>query len=208
MEQIEATGIIEYFSEIEDPRADRGKRHLLLDIICIAILAVICDANDYEEMEAYGLAKEQWLRSFLELPHGIPSDATFRRVFAVLNPEAWQACFLNWVRSLTLDVSEAEEVLAADGKTARGSRDGEIGGLHTVSVWSSQQGIVIGQSQVADHSNEITALPDLIESLDIAGSVITTDALGTQKQVAWAIKEHHAEYMLALKGNHPKLHDY
>lgn len=206
MDQVQASGIIKYFTEIEDPREARGKRHLLLDIICIAILAVVCDANDYEEIEAYGLSKEAWLRSFLELPHGVPSDATFRRVFAVLNPEAWQGCFLRWVRSLTLEATGAEEVLAADGKTARRSRDSELGGLHTVSVWSSQQGLVIGQSQVAGHSNEITVLPDLIESLDISGAVVTTDALGTQKQVAWAVKEHDAEYMLALKGNHPRLY--
>lgn len=206
MKPLTAEGIISYFAAVEDPREARGKRHLLLDILCIAILAVICDANDYQEIEGYGLAKKQWLSSFLELPHGIPSAATFRGVFAAVNPEAWQGCFLNWVRSLTLADKEAEEVLAADGKTARRSRAGELGGLHTVSVWSSQQGIVIGQGQVADHSNEITALPELIESLDIAGAVITTDAMGTQKQVAWAIREHHAHYMLALKGNHPKLH--
>ena len=207
MEQLTAEGIIGHFTEIEDPREARGKRHLLVDILCIAILAVICDANDYEEIEGYGLAKQEWLSGFLELPHGVPSAATFRRVFAAINPEAWQACFVNWVRSLALEDDEmSEEVLAADGKTARGSRDGELGALHTVSVWASQQGIVVGQAQVEAHSNEITALPELIESLDVAGAVLTTDAMGTQKQVAWAAREHHAHYMLALKANHPKLH--
>jgi len=200
-----AAGIIDYFSDIEDPRANRGKRHLLIDIICIAVLAIICDANNYKEIEAYGLSKEKWLESFLGLPHGIPSDATFRRVFAVIRPESWQRCFLNWVRSLILNAPEAEEVIAIDGKTSRGSRDGEINGLHTVSAWASQLGIVLGQAQVSEHSNEITALPDLIASLDVAGAIITTDAMGTQTKIAWAIKEHHAEYMLALKGNHPKL---
>lgn len=206
MEEIQAEGIISYFADIEDPRAARGKRHLLLDIICIALLAIICDANDYEEIEAYGLSKEKWLSSFLDLPHGIPSHDTFRRVFAVLKPEVWQRRFLSWIDSLDLGQSEGEDILAIDGKTARRSRDGEQGGLHTVSVWSSRQGIVIGQTQVADHSNEITVLPELIESLEIVGAIITADAMGTQKQVAWAIKEHDAEYMLALKGNHPKLY--
>lgn len=206
MEDVQAQGIIHHFSDIEDPRSARGKRHLLIDIICIAILAVICDANDYEEIEAYGLSKEAWLNSFLALPHGIPSYDTFRRVFSVLNAEAWQSCFVNWVRSLDLPISETEDVLAIDGKTARRSRDGDLGGLHTVSVWSSQQGIVIGQQQTTSHSNEITVLPELIESLDIAGAVVSIDAMGTQKQVAWAIKEHDGDYMLALKSNHPKLY--
>lgn len=204
----EAESLIEYFGDIEDPRQDRGKRHKLVDIICIAILAVICDANDYEEVEAYGLSKEAWLSSFLELPHGIPSDATFRRVFGALRPEKWQSCFMQWVKSIELPtLSESKDhVLALDGKTACGSdRDG-LKGLHTVSVWSSQHGIVIGQQQTDTKSNEITVLPSLIESVAVKGNVITTDAMGTQTQVAWAVREHKADYMLALKENHPKLY--
>ncbi len=204
--------LVKHFSNIEDPRSEQGKRHLLEDIICIAIFAVICDCNDYREIEAYGESKKEWLGSFLALPFGIPSHATFRRVFGLLEPEIWQGRFKRWVQALDLpdlpeDEKTKDEVLAFDGKTSCASRTEDVKALHTVSVWSSQHGIVLGQQQVDKHSNEITALPMLIESVDISGAVVTTDALGTQTQVAWAIREHGGDYMLALKANHPKLYE-
>ena len=211
MHTIEGKELIKYFSDIEDPRQDQGKRHLLKDIVCIAIFAFIGDCNDYRDIEAYGKSKKEWLGSILDLPFGIPSHATFRRVFGALEPEIWQGRFKRWVQTLELpDLLEDEEVedeiLCFDGKTSCASRSEDIKALHTVSVWSSQHGIVIGQQQVDEHSNEITALPMLIESVEISGAVVTTDAMGTQTQVAWAIREHKGDYMLALKANHPKLY--
>lgn len=199
--------LIEHFADLPDPRAARGIRHNLTDIVTISILAVICGANTYTQIQQYALANESWLRSFLDLPFGIPSVDTFERLFAILKPDAWQDRFLTWARTLALpDLAEGEdEILAMDGKTARRSTGSENTALHTVSVWSSQAGIVLSQQQVPTKSNEITVMPELIEVINPAGAVITTDAMGTQKQVAWAAREHHAHYLLALKDNHPSL---
>lgn len=200
-------GLLKHFADLPDPRDPRGVRHELADIVCLSILAVICGANTYSQIHQYALAHETWLRSFLRLPSGVPSQDTFERVFALLQPDAWQGRLLAWTRSLALPAPAAgeDEVLAVDGKTARGS--GAQGGkaLHTVSVWSSQLEVVLGQQQVPEKTNEITVIPALLEVISPAGTVVTTDALGCQKQVAWAVREHHAHYLLALKNNHPTL---
>lgn len=200
-------GLLKHFADLPDPRDPRGIRHELADIVCLSILAVICGANTYSQIHQYALAQEGWLRRFLALPSGIPSQDTFERLFAVLSPDAWQGRFLAWTQSLVLPapVAGEDEVLAIDGKTARRSALLGNRALHTVSVWSSQLEVVLGQQQVPEKTNEITVIPELLEVINPVGAVITTDALGCQKQVAWAAREHHAHYLLALKNNHPTL---
>lgn len=199
--------LIKHFADLPDPRDPRGVRHELVDILCISILAVICEANTYSQIHQYALAQEAWLRTFLRLPSGVPSQDTFERLFAVLSPAAWQSRFLAWTQRLVLPPLQAgeDEVLAVDGKTSRSSGGQGVGALHTVSVWSSQLEVVLAQQQVPEKTNEITVIPELLEVVNPAGAVVTTDAMGCQKQVAWTAREHHAHYLLALKDNHPTL---
>ena len=194
------------FSEIEDPRVERTRVHLLIDILIIAILSVIAGGNGWEDMENYGLSKYEWLEQFLALPEGIPSADTFRRVFERINPKVFEQCFRRWVESIVETVGA--QVIPIDGKTLKGSYDRVQGKtpLHLVSAWSSEYRLVLGQVKVADKSNEITAIPALLELLDIAGCIITIDAMGTQKNIASQIFNAKADYVLALKGNHPTLH--
>lgn len=207
MVEREVPKLLSFFSDIEDPRRATGnKRHLLEDILCIAICAVISGADSFTEIEQYGLAKEEWFKGFLRLPNRIPSHDTFNRVFAVLDKDAWQRCFLDWVRSLELPKKQAPtEVIAVDGKSARRSHSKEMAALHTVSVWAREHALVLGAEQVLEKSNEITVIPVLLETLSIAGATVTIDAMGCQKDIAWAVREHHADYLLALKQNHPTL---
>ena len=197
----------EIFSEIEDPRVERTRVHLLTDILIIAILSVIAGGKGWEDMENYGVSKYEWLEQFLFLPEGIPSADTFRRVFERINPKVFEQCFRRWVESI-VDVVGAQ-VIPIDGKTLKGSYDRVLGktALHLVSAWSSEYRLVLGQVKVADKSNEITAIPALLELLDIAGCIITIDAMGTQTAIASMIKDAQADYVLALKGNHPTLHE-
>ena len=209
MEIPNPASLLEHFTDIPDPRNARGTLHNLRDIIVISILAVISGANTFVDIASYAKAKEPWLRTFLPLTNGTPSHDTFNHVFAILNPNDWHNRFLRWAQELKIPPPELEdedqEILALDGKTARRARNAGQHGLHTISVWAVSSGIVLAQAQVPDKQNEITALPDLIETSNVAGSVITMDAMGTQKNIAWVIREHHADYMLALKDNHPKL---
>jgi predicted transposase YbfD/YdcC len=204
---VEVSSVLRHFGEFPEPRKARGIRHKLIDIICISVLAVICRANTFAEIEQYGKAKEEWLKQFLELPFGIPSVDTFERVFALMNPKAWAQWFYGWLGELVLpELAEGEEeVLAIDGKTSRRSHGNGLGALHTVSVWSSQYEVVIAQEQVDEKSNEIKVIPDLLMSINAAGAIVTTDAMGTQKNIAWLIRDQYAHYVLALKDNHPKL---
>lgn len=191
--------LLNHFTVIADPRA-HNVSHKLTDILVIAICAVICGANTFIEMEQYGQGKQDKLKAFLELKNGVPSHDTFRRVFMVLDAEAWQGVFFAWTRKLVLEESECQtEVLAVDGKFSRAS------GLRTVSVWASEHHVVLAQQQVPDKTNEIRVIPELLEVLDIAGTTVTIDAAGTQNHIAWVIREHHADYVLALKGNHKHL---
>lgn len=194
------------FSEIEDPRVERTRVHLLTDILIIAILSVIAGANGWEDMENYGLSKSEWLEQFLALPEGVPSADTFRRVFERINPKVFERCFRRWVESIVETVGA--QVIPIDGKTLKGSYDRGLGktALHLVSAWSSEYRLVLGQVKVTDKSNEITAIPALLELLDIAGCIITIDAMGTQTAIASQIFKAKADYVLALKGNHPTLH--
>lgn len=209
MSELEASAILKHFADFPEPRDPRGIRHKLIDILCISILAVICRANTFTEIHQYGESNEDWLAGFLELPFGIPSQDTIERVFALLNPAAWQMYFYKWTQSLVVpELADGEdEVLAIDGKTARRSHSAAQTALHTVTVWSSQYDMVLGQEQVAEKSNEITAIPVLLQTINPAGAVVTIDAMGTQKDIAWLIREQQAHYLLALKDNHPKLYE-
>lgn len=170
-------GIIGYIKELPDPRGHQGKLHKLVDIVVIAVCAVVCGADDWNEIADYGQRKQALLKGFLELPNGIPSHDTFNRVLSRLDPQAWQQCFTQWVQDLA--VSTAGQVVAIDGKSLRASRDEASGtsALHLVSAWASESQVVLGQCAVDGKSNEITAIPELLERLVLAGSIVTIDAI-------------------------------
>lgn len=199
--------LIESFSECEDPRRDLGKDHLLIDIIVIGILAVICGADDFVGMAEFGVDKEAWLRRFLSLPNGIPSHDTFGRVFARIKPSEFQRCFLTWVRSVA-QLTEGE-IVAIDGKTPRRSHNRSLGkgAIELVSAWARHNRLTLGQVKVADDSNEITAVPELLPLLALRGCIVTVDAINTQKETVDEIRQQEADYVVALKGNHAKLHE-
>jgi predicted transposase YbfD/YdcC len=201
MPELRPATLQEHFAELTDPRVDRGKLHLLLDILVIALCAVICGADTWVEMETYGKAKYEWLKGFLALPHGIPSHDTFARVLARLKPEEFQRCFLNWMRAVS-DLRHGE-VVAIDGKTLRRSFDraADKGAIHMVSAWATANQVVLGQQKGDEKSNEITAIPALLRLLELEGGIVTIDAMGCQKEIARTIVEQGADYVLALKGN-------
>src|SRR5829696_6821199 len=199
--------IWDYFSELPDPRRSQGRRHKLTDILAIALCAVLCGADDFTEIEEFGATREAWLRRFLELPHGIPSHDTFGRVFAALDPEAFGRCFMSWVRGVAR-LSEGA-IVAIDGKAVRRSYDAasECPAIKLVSAWAREQRLTLGQVKVAEGSNEITAVPELLRSLAVKGCVVTADALNCRKEIAAEIRRRGADYVLALKGNHASLYE-
>ena len=207
MDPLAACAFRAHFADLPDPRVDRCKRHALLDVVTIALCAVICGADSWVEVEQFGTAKQAWLRTFLALPNGIPSHDTFGRVFAALDPTAFEAAFLGWVQSLA--TTTTGQVVAIDGKTLRRSHDRvkHQGPLHLVSAWASATRLVLGQVAVDDKSNEITAIPVLLEALALADCVVTIDAMGCQHQIAATIRQREADYVLALKDNQPSLRD-
>jgi predicted transposase YbfD/YdcC len=195
-------GLAACFAGLADPRATRRCDHRLIDILAIAVCAVIACAESWEDIELYGRSKRAWLETFLALPNGIPSHATFRRVFMLIDPDAFEACFARWAQSLVGKVER--EVVAIDGKTVRrsGSRRHDHGPLHLVSAWASDQGLVLGQREVDGKSNEITAIPELLDTLHLDGCIVTLDAMGSQKRIAERIRAKGADYLLVLKANH------
>ncbi len=199
--------VMDYFEGLDDPRIDRCKRHQLLDIITIAICAVICGADSWVHVELFGKSKEEWFRTFLELPHGIPSHDTFGEVFSRLDPEQFQQCFMEWTRAVAELLPG--EVVAIDGKTARRSHDGQAGkrAIHLVSAWASANTLTLGQMKTEEKSNEITAIPRLLQMLELKGCIVTIDAMGCQKEVAQGILDRGADYVLAVKENQGRLHD-
>ena len=201
------SAITDHFGRLEDPRIERTKLHELLDIVVIAICAIICGADDWTEVELFGNAKLSWLRTFLELPNGIPSHDTFGRVFARLNPEQFQQCFLEWVQAVS--AVTGGQVIAIDGKVLRGSCDRVLGkaGIAMVSAWATANHLVLGQVKVDDKSNEITAIPKLLQLLEIAGCIVTIDAIGCQTEIAQAIVDQDADYVLAVKENQGHLYE-
>jgi len=194
-----------HFADLEDPRIERTKLHDLLDILVIAICAVICGADDWVAVQEFGEAKEDWFRGFLELRNGIPSHDTFGRVFARLDPDRFHTCFMNWIAAVSELIKG--QVIAFDGKTLRRSHDKKLGkgAIVMVSAWATANRLVLGQVKVDDKSNEITAVPELLRALDISGCIITTDAMGCQKEIASLVVEGKGDYVLALKDNHPLL---
>jgi predicted transposase YbfD/YdcC len=196
----------EHFSGLDDPRAQHSIEHLLLDIVIVTICAVICGADTWVEIENYGLAKQEWLETFLDLPNGIPSHDTFERMFARLRPEQLQQCFLNWVQAV-FNITDGQ-LISLDGKTLRGSYDrgGKQGMIHMVSAWASQNRLVLGQRKVNEKSNEITALPELLKVIDLNGAVVSIDAMGCQTKIAAQIVSQQGDYVLALKANQGLLH--
>jgi predicted transposase YbfD/YdcC len=196
-----------HFGDLPDPRIDRCKRHRLLDVVTIALCAVLCGADTWVDVAEFGRSKEAWLRTFLALPNGIPSHDTFGRVFAALDPTAFETAFLGWVQALV--GATAGQVVAIDGKTLRRSHDRSNGKgpLHLVSAWASANHLVLGQVAVDQKSNEITAIPALLEVLALTGCIVTIDAMGCQKEIAAKILAREAGYVLAVKDNQPTLHE-
>lgn len=193
-----------HLSALPDPRSERGRRHLLLDVMIMAVLATLCGADDWESVEAFGEEQEPWLRTFLDLPNGIPSHDTFSRVFRRLDTQAFTECFLEWTRAVRRKIPK--DVVAIDGKTLRASMDADTSPLHMVSAWSSGNRMVLGQQAVDSKSNEIHAIPALLKVLDLRGCIVTIDAMGCQKEIAKAITGRKADYILAVKANQKRLH--
>jgi predicted transposase YbfD/YdcC len=206
MYDISPSTIVKHFGKLEDPRIDRTKLHSLTDILTIAICAVICDADGWVDVENYGSAKHAWLNTFLALPNGIPSHDTFGRVFARIDPTHFQHCFIRWMRDIYRLTSG--EVVPIDGKTLRHSFDTTLdqSPIHMVSAWASANRLVLGQLKVDDKSNEITAIPELLKVLDLAGCIVTIDAFGCHKSITEQIISQKGAYVLALKENQPTLY--
>ena len=207
MTDLKASSLVEHFGELEDPRIERTKLHQLSDILMIAVCAVICGADNWVEVEEFGRAREEWLEQMLGLPHGIPAHDTFGRVFALLDAAAVEACFLSWVQDL--HQLTKGQLLAIDGKTVRRSHDQaqQKRPLHLVSVWAAANRVVLAQAEVAAEGNEISAIPALLQMLDLSGYIVTIDAIGCQKSIVPLLTAGGADYVLALKRNQAQLHD-
>lgn len=192
--------LLKHLGTITDPRIEKKCTHKLTDIMAITICAVICGADDWNAIESFGKAKKDWFLTFLELPNGIPAHDTFRRLFSILSPKVFQEFFTDWVSDVATNVGG---VIAIDGKTVRRSHDKRAGkkAIHMVSAWSSANGLVLGQVKTDEKSNEITAIPVLLRALSLKGCIVTTDAMGCQKNIAKQIIEGGGDYVLALKGN-------
>jgi len=199
--------IKKHFTKVPDPRINRTKKHNLIDIILIAICGVICGADSWVEIEIFGNSKIEWLKTFLEIPNGIPSHDTFGRVFAKIDPEAFQKSFKEWVQAVIQ--LTGGQVIALDGKQLRRSHDATLGkkAIYMVSAWATANQLVLGQQKVDDKSNEITAIPKLLKLLEISGCIVTTDAIGTQTRIARTIIDQEGDYILAVKENQGKLYE-
>jgi predicted transposase YbfD/YdcC len=208
----DVVSILEYFHDLEDPRSTVNRRHLLGDLIVICVLAVIAGADGPKAIGIWAAANAEWLKSYLELPHGIPSHDTIGRLLATLKPRAFQSCFEKWIATLgaaTDGVSgDAKDHIAIDGKALRRSHDRRrsLGPLFLVSAWSVRRGLSLGQLATAEKSNEITAIPELLDQIDVSNAVVTIDAAGCQRNIAAKIIDGGGDYILALKGNQGTLH--
>ena len=202
------TSLHHYFGQLPDPRIHRNKKHLLIDIIVLSIIAVICGAESWDSIEMFGKSKKDFLSKILKLPNGIPSHDTINRVFSLIRADKFEILFIQWAQSLK-DPRISKEVISIDGKTLRGSRDSfhEKSAIHTVNAWANSNGLVLGQLKTATKSSEITAIPELLNILDIEGCIITIDAMGTQKKIAEKIIDEKADYILAVKDNQGYLKD-
>jgi predicted transposase YbfD/YdcC len=198
--------LAEHFATLDDPRVERTKLHPLLSIVVIALCAVIAGAESWDDIEDFGEIRAEWFATFLDLPHGIPSHDTFNRVFAAIDPVQFRACFQSWMQAVTAVLPA--QTIALDGKAVRGSLDRGEGkqAIHMVSAWASANRVVLAQTKVDEKSNEITALPDLLQCLALAGCVVTIDAMGCQRAIAHQILDQDGSYVLALKENQGTLH--
>jgi predicted transposase YbfD/YdcC len=201
--------IVKHFESLPDPRHQRNRRHLLIDVITLAVCGVIVGCDGPTAVEQWAKAKEDWLKNLLALPNGIPSRDCIRRVLSALQPEAFQSCFQSWIVSLVSGDENIRPTIAIDGKSMRRSHDRNrgLGPLHLVSAWLSEQGLSLGQVASEEKSNEITAIPELIDRIDVKGAIVTIDAMGCQKEIARKIIDAKGDYVLAVKGNQPTLHD-
>ena len=205
MDKTAAVDLVELLGDLDDPRAADGRRHRLGDILVIAFCTVLCGQEEFTAMARFGQEKESWLRGFLELPGGIPSHDTFRAVLSALDARQLAQALIDWTEGVRARLGG--EIVAIDGKSARRSvAKGAKAALHLVNAWAVDNGLCLGQEQTAEKSNEITAVPLLLRQLELAGCIVTVDALNTQKDIAREIQEADADYVLALKGNHPLLH--
>lgn len=193
--------LAEYLATIRDPRIERTKRHKLIDTLTIGVCSLICGAETWEEMELFGRLKEEWFKTFLELPNGIPSHDTIARVFARIDPNEFRESFLGWIGSVYRITGK--QVIAIDGKQSRRSHDRRNGkgAMHMVSAWARDNGLVLGEKKVTNKSNEITAIPELLKILEVRGCIVTIDAMGCQTEIAKQIVEKGADYVLAVKAN-------
>jgi predicted transposase YbfD/YdcC len=211
-QHIQLDEIVGYFDDLEDPRSTINQKHPLVSVVVIAMMAVLAGAGGPTAIAKWAKLKAEFLTKVLNLPNGIPRKDVFRRVLSLLKPEAFQRCFVSWLQALRAAAAEAtgvdQPILAVDGKTSRRSHDRKngLGALHSVSVWASEFGLSLGQVACAEKSNEITAIPELLRLVDIKGTIITIDAMGTQKAIAAQIIDSDADYVLALKGNQETLH--
>jgi len=207
MEDIVLPTIEQHFGDMTDPRVDRTKLHELMNILVIALCAVIAGADNWEDVEEFGKARIEWFQTFLDLPNGIPSHDTFTRVFARLDPEQFQTCFMRWMSAVSEVIGG--QVIAIDGKVLRRSHDKGVGkaAIDMVSAWATANHLVLGQVKVDEKSNEITAIPQLLEALEVAGCIVTIDAMGCQTDIAEKIIDREAEYVLALKENQGNLYE-
>jgi predicted transposase YbfD/YdcC len=201
MEKRPVASIAKHFAGLPDPRTGNAKAHIFLEILIIAICAVICGADGWSDVELFGKNKKEWLKTFLELPKGIPSHDTFGRVFAKIKPDEFQKRFIEWVQAI--ERLTVAQVIAVDGKKLRRSHDQSAGkaAIYMVSAWATQNQLVLGQTKVADKSNEITAIPALLQLLDFSGCIVTIDAIGTQTEIAETIVDGGGDYLLAVKEN-------
>jgi len=203
--QTPITSLMAHLAPMADPRVERRSDHDLIDILVIAVCTLLCGGETFNDMEDFGEAKFDWFKTFLTLRSGIPSHDTFNRVFAAMDPKEFLDCFLRWTQSLRQAVSQ--EVVAVDGKALRRALNKDQSMKYIVSAWAESNGLVLGQLKVADKSNEITAVPELLRVLELSGCIVTIDAMGCQKKIAREIIEADADYVLALKGNQETVHE-
>jgi predicted transposase YbfD/YdcC len=202
--EVAKTSLVAHFAQVPDPRIDRRKDHDLVDILVIGVCTLLGAGETFNDMEYFGKAKYDWFKSFLRLRNGIPSHDTLNRVFAALDPKQFLDCFLRWTQSLRQAVPQ--EIVALDGKALRRALNKDQSVKYVVSAWAESNGLVVGQLKVADKSNEITAVPELLRVLELSGCIVTVDAMGCQKKIAQEIIEADTDYVLALKGNQERVH--
>lgn len=205
-EGYQSIAFLDFFADLEDPRIDRHKLYPLDEILLTTLCAYICDAKSWEDIQEFGETRLDFLKKYLPYENGIPSHDTFARVFSLIDPKQFKRCFISWVQTLQVHTSE---IINIDGKTLRGSFDKEDDqkAIHMVSAFASNSRLVLAQEKVEEKSNEITAIPNLLDLLFLKGAIVTIDAMGCQKSIAAKIREKGADYVLALKGNHGDLHD-